>query len=114
MKLKIYQIDTEKDRKRLRFADSYTLQRILGAFRVNPSIYTCVFDGELPALCLQDVFLLCNQDVRPKGYEGCSMSVSDVIVVKEGVGVVAPGCYFCDSWGFKEILFDTTKTIRKE
>ena len=52
---------------------------------------------------LEDVFVL-FQSGRPEGFQGHSLSVSDVVEVEDAVSIT-PGFYFCDSIGFKEIPF---------
>lgn len=52
---------------------------------------------------LEDVFVL-FQSGRPEGFQGHSLSVSDVVEVEDAASIT-PGFYFCDSIGFKEIPF---------
>ena len=107
MRLKIYQIDADKDPMLLRFMGGAYLQQTLGTFRVDPAMYLCVYDGDLPATCLNDVYLICNMDLRPRGYQGRSLSISDVIAVLQS-DTVTPGYYFCDELGFRKIEFDAS------
>ena len=44
------------------------------------------------------------QSGRPEGFQGHSLSVSDVVEVEDAASIT-PGFYFCDSIGFKEIPF---------
>lgn len=113
MKLTIYQIDGSRDVDHAKFRDSKFLMAKYGEIRVDPGIYVSVFSGELPCKTLEAVFVTCNRDIRPIGFRGHSVSVSDVVAVEES-DTVAPGFYFCDAFGFKKILFDTSKTIQKE
>lgn len=48
-----------------------------------------------------------NQN-RPAEFHGWSLSVSDIVEVVES-GIVEKGFYFCDSWGFTEIEFESEK-----
>lgn len=62
---------------------------------LDQSVYKVVFAGELPVEHLEEIYMLLNT-VRPDGYSGHSLSVSDVVTL-EGKS------YFVDSYGFKEI-----------
>ncbi len=100
MKIKVYQIKEEQNEKNLLFMN-YDFAMKHGG--VDPGKYTCVFDGKIDADNLEDVYTVCNTE-SPVGYNGHSMSVSDVVELADG------SCHFCDSFGFKELDdFDTTK-----
>lgn len=106
MKLKVYQIDSNLDTHGLHFA-SYdsTLNR---EHQIDPSIYKCVFDGKMECKDLEDVFVALNTE-HPVGYNGYSLSVSDVIEVV-GDSEIENGAYYCDNFGFKQLKeFDTSK-----
>ncbi len=146
MEIKIYQINSDKDSKRVRFADLESLNR--EGLTVDPSIYEKVFEGELDTNDLETIFGMLNSPKKtPDGYSGRSMSVSDIVevcdspivvgkVIEENSTIttftdfleytayidalreqgrnftaedytglnkhtVEPGCYYCDSIGFK-------------
>ena len=94
MRIKVYQIDDSLDSHNAGFRNYESTMQVAG--RINPSIYKTVYDGSVDAENLEAVYLLCNTD-HPVGYNGHSMSVSDVVELENGK------CYFCDSFGFKEI-----------
>lgn len=95
MKIKIYQIAPSKDKRNLLYMRFEFVQRHGG---VDPADYELVFDGEVEAKDLEDVFRIFNDYTKmPKGYCGCSLSVSDVVVNEEGA-------FFCDSFGFVKLL----------
>ena len=103
MKIKIYQIDMERDEHRIAMMGyEDTLARLKGESN-DPSIYDLVFDGEVEARDLEAVYAKFNLD-HPAGYTGRSMSVSDVVQVVESP-TAKEGFYFCDSIGFREITF---------
>lgn len=62
---------------------------------IERKYYKTVFSGELPVSNLEAIYMLLNTS-RPDGYEGHSLSVSDIIVVDGKT-------YFVDSFGFKPI-----------
>lgn len=93
MKIKVYQIDRDHDDKNLMFM-GYDFTMSHGG--IDPSDYKCVFDGNVECSDLEEVFTLCNED-HPIGYNGHSLSVSDIVDVEQD------GCYFCDRVGFKKL-----------
>lgn len=102
MKIKVYQIDIERDSNIVCYmCYESTLKR---AGKVDPKIYNKVFEGEVACRDLEDVYHLFNVGQKPENYFGRSMSVSDVVQVIESDSK-SPGFYFCDSIGFAEITF---------
>ena len=99
MKLKIYQIDREKDKELVKFCDLAETKASCG--EINPGIYSKVFDGTVECETTEDVFTKFNIDM-PVAHLGHSLSVSDVL---EADGEF----YFCDSVGFEKIDFDISK-----
>lgn len=93
----IYQVsDKAAD---LRFADMAWLNRIHKT--VDPANYEMVYSGPLePQENLETLFTRFNVGEKPEGYKGHSMSVSDIVVLKED-GVET--AHFCDSVGFTEV-----------
>lgn len=75
MKIRLYQIAPEKDDKNLMFM-SYEFTVLHGG--INADSYELVFDGDLPAQTVEDVFRIFNLE-HPNGYRGRSMSVSDIV-----------------------------------
>lgn len=101
MKIQIYQIQTEKDKKHLCFMNyEYIMKNNKGIIPKN--IYDCVFSGEVSAENLEEIFRIFNIE-HPKDYTGRSLSVSDIVEIQyEGKNEF----FFCDSIGFKMIVFD--------
>lgn len=108
MKIKIYQVNTERDEKQVAFFGMEALQKFQGSSEINSSIYDSVYVGNVDCQTLEDVFRKFNND-HPAGYKARSLSVSDVIEVTESDSVKS-GFYFCDSFGFKEVSFEPDKT----
>lgn len=99
MKIKVYQIDHEKDGHNFKFMDYSFTEKHGGA---DPAVYKCVFDGYVDTEDLEGVYNLLNTQV-PVGFNGHSLSVSDIVETENG-------CYFCDSFGFKELYnFDAVQ-----
>ena len=109
MRIRVFQINDDLDVRRAQFLSYDSTLKQAG--RVDPSIYKTVFDGEVECGDLEEVFNLLNGN-HPIGYYGHSLSVSDVVEICGGQeGDIDPGCYFCDTIGFKPLAdFDTSKT----
>ena len=104
MKMKLYQINMDRDEKGLAFMNYEFVKRRTHSDLIDRTIYDCVFEGEVNCKSLESVYALFNLH-HPEGYQGRSLSVSDVVEIVES-DHVPKGMYFCDSIGFKEVLFD--------
>lgn len=62
MKIEIYQINTNRDKRHVKFIDLVTTE-------IDPSIYDLVFAGEVDAADPEDVFWIFNERL-PEGYAG--------------------------------------------
>lgn len=113
MRVNIYQVISEKDTNKTKFRD---FQHATSYGEIDPSIYRCVFRGSIKGEDLEDVFEafnLYNQQYLGT-YQGHSLSMSDVVELEEDVvssrgAKTLKGCYYCDSVGFKNIIFDPSK-----
>jgi hypothetical protein len=102
MRIKVFQVDPRLDQHNALFSSFDSVMKSAGG--VDPAIYKTVFDGPVDAEDLEDIFAALNFD-HPVGYNGHSMSVSDVVQLENGE------CYFCDSIGFQKLQdFDTSQT----
>lgn len=95
MKIKVYQIDTEKDKNKIAFM-AYD-QLIKRGYNVDPTIYKTVFDGNVDCSNLEEVFALFNI-AHPVGHRGHSLSISDIVEIIEDE---KSACHYCDIFGFK-------------
>ena len=99
MKIKVYQVDHEKDSRNVMFMNYAFTEKHGG---VDPAVYKCVFDGNVDAENLEKIFALLNTEA-PVGFNGHSLSVSDIVETEEGG-------HFCDSFGFKKLdAFDSAQ-----
>ena len=80
MRVKIYQIDFERDKERTKFLSMEGLEKFTGSSKVNPDIYQEVFSGELDPMGLEEIYVRFNREGHPL-HRGHSMSVSDVVVI---------------------------------
>ena len=108
MKLSIYQIDLDRDTNGVAFESYDSLSKFQKSQEIDADIYNKVYEGEVEAKDIEDVYRIFNIE-QPEDYKGRSLSVSDVVEVKESENV-KPGCYYCDSIGFKDIEFDVSET----
>lgn len=98
MRVRIYQVDMNRDQHQLVFRGHEVFQKKYGD-RIPAELYREVFDGDMTVDDPEQVFAVFNAS-RPKGYTGWSLSVSDVVeFVSEGK------FYFCDYIGFKPVRF---------
>lgn len=96
MKIRLYQIVFDAKRHTM-FLD-YARTLALGG--VDTREYAKVFDGDIRANDLEDVYRTFNiRTTLPHGYRGRSMSISDVVVTEEGA-------FFTDRVGFVKIPFE--------
>ncbi len=98
--IRIYQIDGERDGKRVMFCDYESTVRRAGD--VDFSIYDCVYSGETDTDDPETIFWLFNMEM-PSRYTGNSLSVSDILEICDGE---KKGIYFCDSVGWVKLGTD--------
>lgn len=110
MNISIYQIEGELDTKRIKFCSYDDMIKYSGSERVDPTIYKKVFSGNVDCRTLDDVYSLFNTS-SPLEYRGHSLSVSDIIQVKNDENIKY---YYCDCFGFKEVEFNSSLVIRDE
>ena len=82
MNIEIYQIDTDVDFDGVCFRHYDELQDLQGTTDIDSSIYMKVFSGEVNCSNLDEVYQKFNIG-HPAGYKGRSMSISDVVAVKD-------------------------------
>ena len=109
MRIRVYQIEESRDDRHVRL-ESYPKTVALGG--VDPSVYRCVFHGDIDGNSLDDVYTAFNQfDHSYLGtFQGHPVSISDVVEVtaEQPPGShTPPGCYFCDCIGWRRMEFDS-------
>ena len=107
MRVKIYQINAEKDENAKRFSPFSYAEEHGG---VNSDMYKQVYFGDLDTDDLEGVFAKLNESDKPPLYQGTSLSVSDVVEVFDSEDSNADSkCFYVDSVGYKELdNFDTS------
>lgn len=67
----------------------------------SPEDYRVAYDGQLGTNDLEAIYTRCNVD-HPPGYEGHSLSMSDVVELYDESG---SEFHYCDRFGFQQIGF---------
>ncbi len=104
MHITLFQVNMDRDEDRLAFCSLDTVKREAGA--IPAEIYDKVFEGDIDCANLEEAYMLFNRDDRPGAKVFRSMSVSDVIAVRDPE-TGAESFHFCDSVGFEVVAFDT-------
>lgn len=100
MRVKIYQINPDRDIDRMKFISLNDGQT------PDPSIYDEVFDAEIDERDPEEIFARFNTEGHPL-FRGHALSVSDVIVTDGEASI-------CQSIGFRKIPFDTGKAQKPD
>ena len=112
MKIRIYQINLERDTDKVAFMALDTLPKLQESESINSALYDRVYEADVDCSNLEDVFKLFNLN-HPAAFAGRSLSVSDVVEIVDAPAIEA-GFYFCDSIGFKRVDFDPAQAQVKE
>lgn len=67
MKIRIYQVNTERDPNNVCFMGCDRLEKLQGTTTIDSAIYDKVFGGEVKCRNLEDVWVKFNKD-HPKGH----------------------------------------------
>ncbi len=99
IKIKIYQINSERDTKRVMFESFKHMKMLAGSF--DFSLYDCVYTGKVQNVDLEQIYAKFNVD-RPNDFIGHSLSVSDIVEIEE-TKTKHKSYWFCDDFGFTEL-----------
>ncbi len=112
MRIRIYQINSKRDKNNMLYMSHNLLEKFQGSEDVDSSIYDKIYEGTVFCKSLEEVFGKFNRN-RPSDFKGHNLSISDIVEVVED-DTVKPGFYFCDSVGFKNVPFEADKTQTSE
>ena len=112
MEIRIYQINSDRDADGYQYMGMDWIMKHWGEQGVDSKIYDKVYEGAIHGSTLEDVFCAFNFS-RPNGFQGHSLSVSDIVEVIQSTEV-EPGFYFCDNIGFQKVQFDACQVPDKE
>lgn len=113
MNIRLYQINLHRDKNRVAFESLERMRTYSGEDWPDGSIYDLVFEGELPGpLEPEDLFRALNNDSVIHAIVRRSLSVSDILEYPEEirVGNKLGRFWYCDSVGFKPVMFDAGQT----
>ena len=106
MRIRIYQINMDRDVNNVCFMGFDSLERFQATSIIDSAIYDKVFSGEVECEDLEDVYVKFNLH-QPEGYRARSLSVSDIVEVVSETGTSK--FHFCDSIGFRTVEFAAAK-----
>lgn len=101
MKIKIYQINSERDEYRVKYRNLMDTKVCQQSSEIDSSIYDRVFMGDVDCESMEDVYRLFNTEGH-RLFRGHSLSVSDIVEVEKGI---YSDFQFCDSIGFQGVHF---------
>ena len=104
MKLKVYQINIDRDKNRVKFEGLEQTEQYQGKAQLDPTIYDEVFSGEVDCGNLEEVYALFNSN-SPYTHRGHSMSVSDVVSVSDATELVGKIRFYNSSTAFEEVQY---------
>lgn len=117
MKIRIFQINTDRDALHLKFSGLREAQKTQKSYGLSAmtdsSIYDEVYSGEVDCKTLEDIFTMFNTN-HPPFFRGHSLSVSDVIEITDNSNNYLRGCFYCDSFGFELIQFHAGQTQKPD
>lgn len=114
MEIKIYQINSERDKNRVAYLGYDLLPEYQGTTEIDSSIYDCVYTGLEAWDGLEGIYRSFNIGQYPVEFKGHSLSVSDIVEVvqdkrSDKESRIEPGFYYCDSVGWRKVNFDPDK-----
>ncbi|MEG1461345.1 MAG: YodL domain-containing protein [Oscillospiraceae bacterium] len=105
--VRIWQLKPEAD-VRMKFVGLDEVQKQFG--QPSPQNYRIAYDGQLGTNDLEAIFERCNTN-HPPGYDGHSLSISDVVELYDAEG---SSYHYCDRFGFAPIDFTGGQTENME
>ncbi len=103
--VRVYQMSVTDETQDIVFESLRKIKERRKCDVIPAELYARVFEGSLRTDDLEEIFCICNES-QPNGYEGHSMSTSDVVELDYGTQDLF---FFCDTVGFETIYFDKTK-----
>ena len=98
MRFQIYQINSDRDKNRVKFMGLKDIKKFQGAAKIDSGIYDRVFIGDADCENLEDIYKLFNTEGH-RLHRGHSLSVSDIVTTDDGA-------FFCDRIGLQKVEFD--------
>lgn len=100
--VRIWQLKPDSD-IRMKFIGLEEVEKQFG--QPDPAHYRIAYDGQLGTNDLEAIYERCNIN-HPPGYNGHSLSMSDVVELYDSSG---SEYHYCDRFGFKKISFEQSE-----
>ena len=107
MEYSIYQLKNGEDQRKIKFLNWKNLMKVKEV--PEYSDYECVYVGEIKKGFIKDGLTGILYEIyqtfsvrRPKDFDGHSLAISDIIVIKSKRSVTKAEAYYIDTFGFKE------------
>lgn len=106
MRVKIYQINPDRDVNRVMHERLSNLELCQGSPIIQASLYDEVFSAEIDFTGLEQLYTQFNTTGHPL-HRGGQMKVSDIVVTDEGA-------FYCDRFGFAPVAFDASQARKPD
>ena len=103
LNIRLYQMKHNEQTRQYIFEDSLYV-KMKNDDKIPFEQYEKVFDGKLKVNKPDDVFTLFNIGMKPNGYKGRSMSVSDIVEFEYGGELSI--FYYCEPVGFSIVKIE--------
>ena len=111
MYIKLFQLNMKRDEHRVCFCSLDTMMREVGV--IPSECYDLVFGGDVDCADLEALYAMFNRDDRPGAKEFRSMSVSDVVAVRDPESG-EERYWYCDSIGFEKVNFEPDLAVKRD
>ncbi len=110
-RVKIYQINTERDVQHKAFLGTVPLVNHFGTNEIDRSLYDLKWEGLFTLKELNDLYAYFNEDRRPMPTQMRSMSVSDIVEISDAGDNALNGTWFCDTFTWTRLADGKTFEI---
>lgn len=112
MKIKIYQVNRDRDFAQYVYDGPDEYERKYGNPPLNSKLYDCVFNGDVEFDKLEDLYYMFDGNY-PSKHSGIKVEYTDVVEIEES-GAIEKGFYFCGEFGFRKTEFEPEETQLRE
>ncbi|MEG2080580.1 MAG: YodL domain-containing protein [Oscillospiraceae bacterium] len=114
MKIRIFQINSERDKNRVKFESLEDTENYQGKSQIDSAIYDEVFSGSVECKDLEDVYGIFNENPPPL-HRGHFLSMSDIVEVQgEAPELVGKIKFYNSSTAFEECEYTDTEKFNAD